>query len=90
MAVLGQLTFMLAFLAAGIVARRVGVLDDDRTSALTAAAFYRWSRPSASGLDPEAVHTSELGGDEAFASLNVFVTTVASLGTLSVLVWLVG
>jgi len=34
------------------------------------------------------VYTSELGGDEAFASLNVFVTTVASLGTLSVLVWL--
>jgi predicted permease len=36
------------------------------------------------------VYTSELGGDEAFASLNVFVTTLASLGTLSVLVWLVG
>jgi predicted permease len=36
------------------------------------------------------VYTSELGGDEAFASLNVFVTTVASLGTLSVLVWLLG
>jgi len=40
MAVLGQLTFMLAFLAAGAGARRVGVLDDDRTSALTALAFY--------------------------------------------------
>ncbi len=36
------------------------------------------------------VYTSELGGDEAFASLNVFVTTVVSLGTLSVLVWLFG
>ena len=35
------------------------------------------------------VYTSELGGDEAFASLNVFVTTVVSLGTLSVLVWFV-
>jgi predicted permease len=36
------------------------------------------------------VYASELGGDAAFASLNAFVTTVASLGTLSVLVWLVG
>lgn len=36
------------------------------------------------------VYTSELGGDESFASLNVFVTTVASLGTLSLLVWLFG
>ncbi|MBX0324130.1 AEC family transporter [Halomicroarcula sp. F13] len=36
------------------------------------------------------VYTSELGGDEAFASLNVFTTTLASLGTLSVLVWLFG
>jgi len=36
------------------------------------------------------VYTSELGGDEAFASLNVFVTTLASLGTLSMLVWLFG
>jgi len=34
------------------------------------------------------VYTSELGGDESFASMNVFVTTAASLGTLSVLVWL--
>lgn len=40
MAVLGQLAFMLAFLAAGTGARRVGVLDDDRTSTLTAIAFY--------------------------------------------------
>jgi predicted permease len=36
------------------------------------------------------VYTSELGGDAAFASMNVVVTTVASLGTLSVLVWLLG
>ena len=36
------------------------------------------------------VYTSELGGDESFASMNVLVTTVASLGTLSVLVWLLG
>jgi len=36
------------------------------------------------------VYTSELGGDAAFASMNVVVTTVASLGTLSVLVWLFG
>ena len=36
------------------------------------------------------IYTTELGGDEAFASLNVFVTTVASLGTLSLLVWLFG
>jgi len=36
------------------------------------------------------VYTSELGGDESFASMNVVVTTVASLGTLSVLVWLLG
>jgi len=36
------------------------------------------------------VYTSELGGDEAFASLNVFVTTLGSLATLSVLVWLLG
>jgi len=34
------------------------------------------------------VYTSELGGDESFASMNVLVTTVASLGTLSVLLWL--
>jgi predicted permease len=34
------------------------------------------------------VYTSELGGDESFASMNVLVTTVASLGTLSLLVWL--
>jgi len=36
------------------------------------------------------VYTSELGGDASFASMNVVVTTVASLGTLSVLVWLFG
>ncbi|WP_262179971.1 AEC family transporter [Haloarcula laminariae] len=36
------------------------------------------------------VYTSELGGDAAFASMNVVVTTVASLGTLSGLVWLFG
>ena len=36
------------------------------------------------------VYTSELGGDASFASMNVFVTTLASLGTLSVLVWLLG
>ena len=36
------------------------------------------------------VYTSELGGDASFASLNVFVTTVASLCSLSVLVWLFG
>ena len=36
------------------------------------------------------VYTSELGGDETFASMNVVVTTVASFGTLSVLVWLLG
>jgi len=36
------------------------------------------------------VYTSELGGDESFASMNVLVTTVASLGTPSVLVWLLG
>ncbi len=36
------------------------------------------------------VYTSELGGDESFASMNVLVTTVASLGTLSTLVWLLG
>jgi len=36
------------------------------------------------------VYTSELGGDAAFASMNVVVTTVASLGTLPVLVWLLG
>jgi len=36
------------------------------------------------------VYTTELGGDAAFASLNVFISTVASIGTLSVLVWLFG
>ncbi|MDS0282164.1 AEC family transporter [Haloarcula onubensis] len=36
------------------------------------------------------VYTSELGGDESFASMNVVVTTVASLVTLSTLVWLLG
>ncbi|MFC4542182.1 AEC family transporter [Halosolutus amylolyticus] len=43
---------------------------------------------------PTAVSTyvfaSELGGDTAFASLNVFATTVASIGTLFVLIELVG
>ncbi|MDT3437024.1 AEC family transporter [Haloarcula sp. 1CSR25-25] len=34
------------------------------------------------------VYTTELGGDTAFASLNVFISTVVSVGTLSVLVWL--
>jgi predicted permease len=34
------------------------------------------------------VYTTELGGDAAFASLNVFISTVVSVGTLSVLVWL--
>ncbi|WP_336330328.1 AEC family transporter [Haloarcula sp. CGMCC 1.2071] len=34
------------------------------------------------------VYTTELGGDAAFASLNVFTSTVASIGTLSVLIWL--
>jgi len=34
------------------------------------------------------VYTTELGGDAAFASLNVFTSTVVSIGTLSVLVWL--
>jgi predicted permease len=36
------------------------------------------------------IYTSELGGDAAFASMNVVMTTVASLGTLSVLVWVFG
>ncbi|EMA28933.1 AEC family transporter [Haloarcula japonica] len=36
------------------------------------------------------VYTTELGGDAAFASLNVFTSTVASIGTLSVLIWLFG
>lgn len=43
---------------------------------------------------PTAVSTfvfaSELGGDEEFASLNVFVTTLLSVGTLFLLVTLVG
>jgi len=43
---------------------------------------------------PTAVSTyvfaHELGGDEEFASLNVFVTTVASVGTLFLLIELVG
>lgn len=43
---------------------------------------------------PTAVSTyvfaSELGGDREFASLNVFVTTLASIGTLFALVALVG
>ncbi|RQG93852.1 AEC family transporter [Natrarchaeobius chitinivorans] len=43
---------------------------------------------------PTAVSTyvfaAELGGDRKFASLNVFVTTVASIGTLFVLITLVG
>ncbi|MCG1002969.1 MULTISPECIES: AEC family transporter [Halobacterium] len=43
---------------------------------------------------PTAVSTyvfaNELGGDEAFASLNVFVTTLASVGTLFVLIKAVG
>lgn len=34
------------------------------------------------------VYTTEMGGDAAFASLNVFTSTVVSIGTLSVLVWL--
>jgi predicted permease len=36
------------------------------------------------------VYTTELGGDEGFASLNVFVTTVASIGSLFVLIELIG
>ncbi len=36
------------------------------------------------------VFATELGGDEEFASLNVFTTTVASIGTLFVLIVLVG
>ncbi|PSP70885.1 malonate transporter [Halobacteriales archaeon QH_9_66_26] len=36
------------------------------------------------------VYSNELGGDEGFASLNVFVTTVASVGSLFVLIELVG
>lgn len=43
---------------------------------------------------PAAVSTyvfaSELGGDENFASLNVFVTTIVSLGTLFILIELLG
>ena len=43
---------------------------------------------------PTAVSTyvfaTELGGDETFASLNVFATTVASIGSLFVLIELVG
>ncbi|WP_247000913.1 AEC family transporter [Halosolutus gelatinilyticus] len=43
---------------------------------------------------PTAVSTyvfaNELGGDASFASLNVFVTTVASIGSLFVLIELVG
>lgn len=43
---------------------------------------------------PTAVSTyvfaTELGGDESFASLNVFVTTLASVGTLFVLIRAVG
>ncbi|NHN49438.1 AEC family transporter [Halostella sp. JP-L12] len=43
---------------------------------------------------PTAVSTyvfaNELGGDEEFASLNVFVTTLASVGTLFLLIELVG
>ncbi|MFC7248568.1 AEC family transporter [Halomicroarcula sp. GCM10025324] len=40
MSVLGQLTYMLALLAVGVGARRVGVLDERWTGRLTAAAFY--------------------------------------------------
>ncbi len=36
------------------------------------------------------VYSNELGGDEGFASLNVFVTTVASIGSLFVLIELLG
>jgi len=36
------------------------------------------------------VYAAELGGDEQFASLNVFVTTVVSVATLFGLLWLVG
>ena len=36
------------------------------------------------------VYSNELGGDERFASLNVFVTTVASIGSLFVLIDLIG
>jgi len=43
---------------------------------------------------PTAVSTyvfaNELGGDEEFASLNVFLTTLASVGTLFVLIRAVG
>ena len=36
------------------------------------------------------VYSAELGGDEQFASLNVFVTTLVSVPTLFALLWLVG
>ncbi|MFB6121335.1 MAG: AEC family transporter [Halobacteriaceae archaeon] len=36
------------------------------------------------------VYAAELGGDEGFASLNVFATTVVSVATLFGLLWLVG
>jgi predicted permease len=62
-------------------------------SALTVSPVARGAAVVMAGT-PTAVSTyvyaDELGGDERFASLNVFVTTLASMATLFVLVWAFG
>ncbi|WP_276255188.1 AEC family transporter [Halomontanus rarus] len=52
-----------------------------------AAAVVMFGTPTAVST---FIYATEHGGDEAFASLNVFVTTVASVATLFVLIALVG
>ncbi len=56
-------------------------------SATFAAAVVMLGTPTAVSTH---VFASELGGDATFASLNVFATTVASIGSLFVLIELVG
>ncbi len=56
-------------------------------SATFTAAVVMFGTPTAVST---YVFASELGGDERFASLNVFVTTVVSIGTLFVVISLVG
>jgi len=80
-----RFAFLFALVVLGFAARRYDVLTEARNAALGRLAFYVLL--PALIFAPTAVSTyayaTELGGDATFASLNVFATTVAALGTLS-------
>ncbi|AXR80197.1 Malonate transporter [Natrarchaeobaculum sulfurireducens] len=86
MEVAGRLVVLLALLFAGTGLRIGGVLDAGRTAGLKALAYY----VALPALVFVSTYDQSIGGDTPFASMNVFVTTLVSIATLSMLVVLVG